>query len=129
MAQQESWRRWVAIPLSIMILFALLFAGAAQAGSASCTPVAAAAMVDHAGHNGPRLDVGNDPSKQVRTHAALACCSFTCVTGFTMAGNAADSPAARRHQALVLSDQWPETLASEGLKRPPRPILTDNRHA
>lgn len=129
MAQQESWRRWVAIPLSIMILFALLFAGAAQAGSSSCTSAAAAAIADITGHDGPLLDADDDVPKQNRSHATLTCCSFACVPSLIAAGIVGEEPALRRHQSLVLSGQSPDTLASEGLKRPPRSILTDYRHA
>ncbi|QIG49028.1 hypothetical protein G5V57_15660 [Nordella sp. HKS 07] len=128
MAKQKSWRRWVAIPLSIMILFALLFAGAAQAGSSSCASTAAA-IADLTGHDGPMLGAGDDLSKQTPFNAMRSCCSFTCVASFIVTGSADEPPAARRHQSSVLSDQWPETLAGEGLKRPPRSILTDNGHA
>jgi len=117
------------MPLSIMLLFALLFAGTAQAGSSSCTSASTAAMADLTGHDGPMLGAGDDLSKQTPFHATRSCCSFTCVASFIVTGSADEPPAARRHQSRVLSDQWPETLAGEGLKRPPRSILTDNRHA
>lgn len=126
----ETWRGWVALPLSIMILFALLFAGTAQAGTSSCIPATSRTAIDHASAHPSTVNADDELHKQVpASHGKTACCSFTCAPGLAAMGNAGDLSILHRQETLILSDQSPDTLADDGLKRPPRPILSDYRHA
>lgn len=126
----ETWRGWVALPLSVMILFALLFAGAAQAGSSSCISAASGFTVDFAATGMSMVNADDELHKQApSSRGKTACCSFTCAAGFVTANAADDMAALHRQETLILSDQSPDTLAGDGLKRPPRSILTDDRHA
>jgi hypothetical protein len=126
----ETWRGWVALPLSIMILFVLLFAGAAQAGSSSWISAATRIAVDFAGPDMATAGAEEELHKQApSSHGKTTCCSFACAPAFLATNGAGDMLPHHRHETLILSDQPPDTLAGDGLKRPPRPILTDYRHA
>lgn len=124
----ETWRRWAALPLSAMLLLALLFAGAAQAGSSSCIPAANGITLDYA--NTDMAKAGDELHKQApSSHGKTACCSFTCAAGFVTANATDEMAQLHRPEILILADQSPDTLAGDGPKRPPRSILTDDRHA
>lgn len=126
----ETWRRGVALSLSVMILFALLFAGAAQAGSSSCLPAANGITAGLTGPDATTVSAADDAHKQASSsHGKVACCSFTCAPGFIATSGTGATAALHRHETLPLSDQSPETLAGDGLKRPPRSGLIDYRHA
>lgn len=120
----ETWRRGVALSLSIMILLALLFAGAAQAGSSSCLQAANEVTA------GLSVSAADDLHKQApSSYGKSACCSFTCAPAFIMASGTGDLALLDRREALSLSEQSPDTLTGDGLKRPPRSFLIDYRHA
>lgn len=126
----ETWRRGVALSLSVMILFALLFAGAAQAGSSSCLPTANAITAGFTGPHTPTVSAPDDMHKQApSSHGKITCCSFTCAPGFIATSGIGDLAVPYRQETLSLSDQSPDTLARDRLKRPPRPRLIDYRHA
>jgi hypothetical protein len=126
----ETWRKGVALSLSVMILFALLFAGAAQAGSSSCLPAANGITAGLTGADAPTVSAADDMHKQApSSHGKIACCSFTCAPGFVVTSGIGDMAVLHRHETLPLSDQSPDTLAGNGLERPPRSILIDYRHA
>jgi len=126
----ETWRRGVALSLSVMILFALLLAGAAQAGSSSCLPAANGITAGFTGPDAFMINAADEVHKQApSSHGKIACCSFTCAPGFVVTSGTGDMAVLPRHETLPLSDQTPDTLAGDGLKRPPRSSLIDYRHA
>lgn len=126
----ETWRRGVVLSLSVMILFALLFAGAAQAGSSSCLPAANTIAAGFTGPDAATVSAPDDMHKQApSSHGKISCCSFTCAPGFIVASGIGDMAVPHRQETLSRSDQSPDTLARDGLKRPPRPLLIDYRHA
>ncbi|MBK1870729.1 hypothetical protein [Taklimakanibacter albus] len=120
----------MALSLSVMILFALLFAGAAQAGSSSCLSAANVITAGFAGPDTPTVSAADDLHKQApSSHGKIACCSFTCAPGFIVTSSTGDMAVLHRHETLPLSEQSPDTLAGNGLERPPRPSLINDRHA
>ncbi len=129
--QLKSLRRLLTIPLSVMILFAFVIASA-QAATSSCQSARSAIgkieARDAIVTANPDGDHGALPDR-APVQAKLDCCSFSCPTGFM----AVESPSAllvlQRQAVAALSDQSPETLAGDGLKRPPKSILTASRHA
>lgn len=126
----ETWRRGMALSLSVMILLALLFAGAAQAGSSSCLPAANGIAAGFTGLDSPMVSAADDAHKQAASsHGKIACCSFTCAPGFIVTSGSGHMTVLHRHETPPLSEQSPDTLAGNGLERPPRSSHIDNRHA
>lgn len=125
----ETWRRGVILSLSVLILFALLFAGAAQAVSSSCLPAANAITAGFT-PDVSTVSAPDDMHKQApSSHGKITCCSFTCAPGFIVASGIGDMAVPHRLETLSLSDQSPDTLARDRLKRPPRPLPIDYRRA
>lgn len=78
----------------------------------------------------PAATASDNAPNQILDLANSSCCSSYCPAGFVCAGVApAALPIILRQVISVLSDQLPENLAGEGLKRPPRLILADFGHA
>jgi hypothetical protein len=139
----ESLRKIVAVSLSVIALLGFLTGMlVVPASASSCKSITTENPASLTGNVDIHDRIGsanlfepaatssdNTPDKALDL-ANASCCSVYCPASFVCAGVApAALPLILRQVISVLSDQVPDNLVGEGLKRPPRLILKDLRHA
>lgn len=138
-----SLRKILAVSLSVIALVGLLSSVlVVPASASSCKSITAEnpanLVVNFDIHDGtgsayfiePAATTSDNPPGQALDLAKASCCNVYCPAGFTCAGAMpATLPSILRQVVSILSDQLPENLVGEGLKRPPRLILKGIGHA